>query len=526
MSARSRSSEARNDPLTLVNARIHTMDPTRPRAGSLSIVAGRIAAIDPPTPIGQVVDLGGHTLLPGLIDAHLHCVLGGETLAQLDLSGAHGREDVSEAIAQRAARLAPEEWLIARGWNEDRFREPGLPDATWLRAAGDRPCVAWRMDIHACVVNDALLRVLAARHDLSVDPSGGRIQRDARGRPTGLFQEAAAWQLVMPLQPSPPEATQREGFRAAQRFLAQLGITSVGSMEYAKVAERVVLPERDHLDVRMRITLLDREWPLDLSFARSFANDETCAVIGMKAFVDGTFGSRTARMLEPYADDAGNRGIFVELAERGVLLEWIRHVRTHGLSPSMHAIGDEAVRLALEVVEASDGPNAPPARIEHAQTTAPGDVVRFGRGRERLFVSMQPLHKRFDAHAAATRLTTSRMPAFFPFRSLAHAGARIAFGSDWPVVSPDPIEGMAAAITGLDSAGHACRPEENLGVHETLRAYTSTAAECLGLDAGVLALGRFADFTVVDVDPYSCDWVRRRPQVLRTIMGGRTTFER
>jgi predicted amidohydrolase YtcJ len=505
--------------ITLVRGRIHTMDPARPLADSIACAEGRILSIDPPTPIGRVIDLRGATAVPGLIDAHLHLALGGETLLQLDLSPARSREDFERLVGERAASLAGSSWLVARSWNEDAFEERVTPDRTWLRAAGDRPAVAWRMDHHACVLNDAAIALLGARHDLSIDPPGGRIERDAAGRPTGLFQEAAAWRLVNPLLPSPTVDERREAVRAAQRYLASLGLTSVGSMEYGSVLRDAIEPQRATLPVRMRVTLLDRDWPLDLDYATRFANDDRLAVIGMKAFIDGTLGSRTARMLEPYADDRDNRGLLVELAERGVLLDWIRLVRAAGLSPSMHAIGDEAARIALDAIEQSDEPNAPPARVEHAQTLARSDIARFA-GR---FASMQPLHKAYDARSAATRLGPERMDRFFPFRSLRHAGARIAFGSDWPIVSPDPILGLAAAITGLDVNGQPCRVEENLGVHEALLAYTRDAAACLGIHAGALTPGALADVTVLDANPYACDWVRRRPRVVMTVMGGRIT---
>lgn len=508
--------------LRLTGARIRTLDAARPDARTITLARGVVAGFDDAGDTRSVA-LDGATVIPGLIDAHLHLALGGESLLELDLSGVRSRAEFEAAIARRHRELPPGRWLRARGWNEDAFVADGLPDRAWLTAAGDRPVVAWRMDHHSCVVNDAVLAHLGSALS-TTDPPGGRIDRDAAGSPTGMMREAAAWQLVLPLLPPLTIEDERAAVRAAHRLLARLGLVAVGSMEYRSTLERAILPERDALLVRMAVTLLDRSWPLPeglLDFARAFANDEFLRVVGCKAFVDGTLGSRTARMLEDYADDPGNRGLLVELAEEGHLVAWIRAVRAAGLSPAMHAIGDEAARLALDAIEASDGPGMPIARVEHAQTLDPRDIPRFA-GR---IASMQPLHKAYDARSAATRLGAARMDRFFAFRALVDAGAILAFGSDWPIVSPDPIAGMAAAITGRDLDGRVVRGEENLSPAEALAAYTAGAARCLGLEGhGALRLGGPADLVVLDRDPLATDWDRERPRVLATIVGGRATF--
>lgn len=500
---------------------IRTLDDLRPLAEALTVEGSRIAAMERPTEaVDRAIDLDGATLLPGFIDSHLHLALGGESLLQLDLSSVRSRSAFESAIDDRHRTLAADRWLLARGWNEDDFRRDGPPDRSWLAGAGERPVVCWRMDHHSCVVNDAVLR----RLDLREDPPGGRIDRAADGRPTGLLREAAAWRLVQPLVPPPSNAETRAAVRAAHDLLASLGLVAVGSMEYRSVLEGAILPQRDRLAVRMRVTLLDRTWPLDpslLDFARGCPGDERLAVIGFKTFIDGTLGSRTARMLKDYADDPGNRGLFVELAESGHLVAWARLVRDAGLSPSMHAIGDEAARLALDAMDATDAPGAPEVRIEHAQTLHPRDASRFA-GR---VASMQPLHKAFDARTAESRLGRDRMDRFFPFRRLAEAGATLAFGSDWPIVSADPIAGLAAAITGRDLDDRVVRPEDNLDAAEALRAYTRGAARCLGLaEHGVLRRGAPADFVLLDRDPLTLDWTRTRPRVLATFVGGRATF--
>lgn len=501
--------------LSVVRARIWTGDPGTPRAHSVTIANGRVAYLDArggPT----VLDADGAFVVPGLIDAHLHLALGGETLRQLDLSQVRSRAEFEQAIAERHRSLPSDAWLVARGWNEDAYPDRALPDRSWLAAAGERPVVAWRMDQHSCVVSGAVLR----RIDTRADPPGGRIARGGDGLPTGLLKEAAAWRLVAPIIPSPTAAERRQAVRLAHDHLARLGLVAVGSMEYASVLLDAIAPERPSFKVRMAVTLLDRDWPLDLGVARSFEPDDLLSVVGMKAFVDGTLGSRTAYMLDAYADDPGNRGLLVELAERGLLKEWVHVVRAAGLSPSMHAIGDAAARLALDAVGPAGGSHGPPARIEHAQTVAPEDLPRF-RGH---FASMQPLHKAYDAVSAPARLGDARMSRFFPFRSLARSGARIAFGSDWPIVSADPLLGIRAAVTGLDVNGVPCRTEENLTPEECLVAYTRSAAACLGMrDGGTLRAGARGDLTILDRDPIACDWTVETPRVLATVVGGTVT---
>jgi predicted amidohydrolase YtcJ len=300
-------------------------------------------------------------------------------------------------------------------------------------------------------------------------------------------------------------------------------------MELASDVEHVFEPLRNRLTLRCRITLLDRPSSeaalreMSFDFGRGFPGDAGLIVIGCKTFIDGTMGSRTARMLRDYSDDPGNRGMLVELAAAGALNAWIEVVTSMGLSPSMHAIGDEAVRMALDALDSlparmRDGSRP---RIEHAQQVDAADIPRF-RG---VIASMQPLHKADDGRYLPQRIGLDRVKGSFPFRSLADAGALLAFGSDWPVVSCDPILGMRAAITGLTLDDQSFAPEQNLTVEESLRAYTRNAAYCLGMPAGVLTEGLHGDCVMFDIDPFTADWVHRPPRVCMTIVGGKVVFD-
>ena len=506
------------DSLHVHNARIWTGDPQRPWARTISINAGRISSIDQPASNASAsINAEARTIVPGLIDSHLHLLTAGATLTRLDLSSVRSRTEFERAIAQRHAELPPGQWLIANGWSQENWSGGAAPDKSWLSVAQDRPIVCYRMDMHVALVNDAVLKMC----DLKSDPPGGRIVRDQpTGLPTGLMIEAAAWELVNPLVPKPSLPERQEHLRAAQRHVHALGITTVGSMEYARDVQDLYLPLRDELTLRCRITLLDRDWPMDFSFGRSIANDCHFAIIGYKAFIDGTLGSRTARMLRDYADDPGNRGMLVELARDGRLHDWARAVAANGFSPSMHAIGDEAARLALDVIDGIDSERRP--RIEHAQQLDLADIPRF-RGR---IASMQPLHKADDCRYVQKRLGSERLAGTFAFRTLADAGAILAFGSDWPVVSPDPLLGIRTAVTGLLVDGTRFGEQENLTVEEALRAYTGGAAYALGMDdAGILRPGALGDLVMFDRDPFEADWEQQPPRVAMTIVGGTVVYD-
>lgn len=501
--------------LLLRAARIRP-DWTRPTqtATSLLLEHGCVAAIDPsPEQIGAapVLDLGSSCISPGLIDAHVHMLMGAEFMTRLDLAGVRSRAEFEAAIEAQHESLPEGAWLIASGWSDGNWPGHALPDSSWLRAAGDRPVVAYRMDLHGAVVNEPVLEQ-AARRWAELGKPG-----PLPGVDTGFLVEAALWEGVNPLIPPLDAAARQNALVQAQPKLHAMGLTALGPMEYMRDVLDVIQPMRDdgRLTIRCPITVLDRDWPLDLEPGRSFPGDGMLRIHGYKAFLDGSFGSRTAKMLEPYADDPNNTGQFVELAADGHLEAWISAVLDAGFSPSMHAIGDAAVRLALDVALGSSDPSR--VRIEHAQHVHPDDMARFNS----LFTSMQPLHRADDGRFIEERLGAARLPGAFAFRQLESAGAKLVFGSDWPVVTPDPIAGARAAITGLTLDGTVFRPEENLSVEETFRAYTCEAANALAMEGGgMLQSGGPADLVAFDVDPCDAAWSGAPPRVLMTMVGG------
>lgn len=491
---------------------------------------GRITAIEPGEAgdaTGAILEGGGGTVLPGFVDAHLHLVLAATTLEQVDLARCTGRTDFERRLTARAATLpshGPDAWLLGHGWLETDWGGE-LPDRSWLEACGDRPVVCFKHDHHAVLVNDVVLAMLGDAEP----PPGGTIVTGPDGRPNGLLLESAAWKLVNPIVPKPSIETRRRTTIAASRHLATLGITHVGSMVYAEDVLDVLDPIRDELAVGVAVTMLDRTLPIDEPLARleALERDDRVRLVGCKAFLDGTLGSRTAAMLADYADRPGERGMLVELAERGELLDWIEFVVKRGWRPSMHAIGDAAARLALDACDHAEriareaGVEPPEIRVEHCQTVDPADIPRFSPPNRH--ASMQPTHMLDDGITVEESLGPDRLDAFFPFRAIRNAGGTLSFGSDWPIENPDPIEGIRVAVTGRDRDGRVVPGERTIDVAAAIEAYTTNPRRALGLPSVAVRVGDPADLVILDRDPHTVDWTSERPAVRATVHGGRVT---
>ena len=496
---------------------------------AITIQNGQISAITPeddrPMDEGSI-DAQEAWVHPGFVDAHVHLVMSGLAARSLDLTGVSSRSDFETRIAQQHAELPPEAWLIANGWLESDWDAAAIPDLSWLAAAGERPTVCWKRDQHAVLVNEPVLELVRQKGAV---PPGGEIVTDAQGRQTGLLLESAAWEMVIPLIPTPSIQEQREATLKATRYLASKGVVAVGAMEYAQTTVEILDPIRNELAVAVLVTMLDRTLPLDAALAelQQVHNDDRLAIIGCKAFLDGTFGSRTAAMLQDWSDEPGNTGMLVELAQRGELNAWIQEVIDAGLSPSMHAIGDRAARLALDTADHADhyalehGHMRQLLRIEHCQMVHPDDLPRFA-GR---VASMQPLHVRDDGRAALSRLGAERMEEFFPTRALSESGAILAFGSDWPIAPPDPIEAIRAAIDGCSHDGRNVIPHGTIDPETALAAHTTGARVALGMAPAAIQPGEAADIVLLDTDPLTSNWTDAPPVVLKTISSGRLTYD-
>lgn len=452
----------------------------------------------------EVVRLRG-AAWPGLVDAHIHLEELAERHLTLDLTGARSLEAAVLLVRRWAAPLHKDAWVVGSGWYNDQWPDPAFPSRRQLdQAAGGRPVYLRRKDAHSAWVSSAAMR-LAGIDRNSQDPPGGVIDRDDLGEPSGILRETAR-QLVARLAPSPTEADLDAAMARALAALSRFGLTSLHSMDTARgFGSFQRLHARGKLPVRISYNL-----PLaDLHHAerigvRSGWGDPWVRIWGVKAFLDGSLGSRTAEML----DGSGT----VRLPQED-LLDMVDRCAGAQLNVCLHAIGDGAVRRALDALarHRKAGPSWRP-RIEHAQCVDPKDMPRFAH--IGVIASMQPIHAVADRELADTYWPKVSGHAY-AWGALERAGARLAFGSDAPVETADPLLGIDAATAWRRRAKW--HPDLAVSRASALRAYASSAAYAVGMerDLGALREGMLCDLTVVD-----------NGRVVATVVGGRVSWLR
>jgi predicted amidohydrolase YtcJ len=452
----------------------------------------------------QVVRLRGRAW-PGLIDSHVHLEGLADRHLTLDLTGVTSLDLALSRITSWSEKLPAGGWVTGAGWYNDAWPDPAFPTRTQLeRAAGGRPAYLRRKDGHSAWVSSAALK-LAGIDRTTQDPPGGSIDRDKRGEATGILRETAM-HLVDVLVPHPSEAGLDEAMARALADLSALGLTGVHSMDTARgFGSWQRLRARGQLPVRITYNL-----PFtDLAHAerlgvRSGWGDEWLRIWGVKAFLDGSLGSRTAEMLDGSGTARLTQSDLVDLVQRSARAE---------LNVCLHAIGDGAVRRALDALAPHRAAwSGWRPRIEHAQCVSPRDVKRFAR--IDVIASMQPIHAVEDRELADRhwpRVTAHS----YAWGALQRAGARLAFGSDAPVETADPLAGIEAATVWRRKARW--HPELAVSRAVALRAYTSGAAYAVGMekDLGTLRPGKLCDITVVD-----------EGHVVATIVGGTVSFLR
>ena len=525
--------------------------PTPERVSAMAIAHGEILATgtDPDLlsrykgPVTEVVDLEGAFVMPGFNDAHVHLGEAGRIKLSVDLTGSRSLDDMQARIRAAAAGATPGTWLLGGGWDHTLWASKVLPTRADLDAVtGDHPAIFSRIDGHIAVANSAALAA-ASITAATPSPSGGKIDQDASGQPTGILREDSAMALVRAHVPPPTTAERRRGLELALADASAHGLTSV--QDNSDWDDFLVL---EQLEREGRLPVRVTEWlafsdPLPTLLAHQAAHSQRDRMLhtGMlKGFMDGSLGSRTAAMLAPYADDPGNSGI--PRYQQADLDRMAAQRAAAGFQLGFHAIGDRAVTMALSAFAMAESAtteangtgrpahspdsHASRFRIEHSQVLGPGDFARYKQ--LGVIASMQPNHLLTDMAWAPARLGPEREKYAYAWKSFLDAGVPLAFGTDYPVEPITPFRGLYCAVTRMNEAGtETFHPEEKLTLSQALFAYTqgSAYAEFAEPWKGKLAPGYVADFVVLDRDlTRIAPSATLSTKVARTVLGGKIVY--
>ena len=491
-------------------------------------------------PQTQVIDLGGHFVMPGFNDAHLHLADAGLQKLNVDLTGVRTLDEFRQRVLAKVETAKPGEWILGGGWDETMWAVKALPSRWDLdEVSGGHPVILDRVDGHLAVANTRALR-LASITIASRDPQGGQIDRDANGQPTGILRDTAQG-AVRTVIPQPTHEARRHGIEVALADLAEQGVTS--AQDYSPDWQNFQIYEE--LEKDGKLTTRISEWlPFDDSIEElqkkrdSHPQSDLMLHTGMlKGFMDGSLGGHTAALLEPYADDPNNSGL--PRYETAKLNDMARERVLAGFQLGFHAIGDKGVQMALDAfaeaekvareqkAKAANGGDDYRLRIEHAQVTTPAQIVRFKE--LKVIASMQPSHVLTDMRWAQDRLGPKRAATSYAWAAFLNKGVPLAFGTDYPVEPVTPFRGLYAAVTRKSEDGkQQYFPEQKLTMDQAIAAYTtgSAFAEFEEKEKGKLEPGMLADFIVLDRDVTASSTEKvLATKVLRTVVGGKTVYE-
>lgn len=516
------------------NARVYTLDKANPRAEAIAMRDGRIVAVGSMAELGRLpgiarrIDAQGRAIIPGLIDSHIHFLSYSRSLSKVNLDGVRSKEEALAKVAEKARETEPGRWILGGGWNNNLWSPPEFPTRHDLdRAAPDHPVYLDRKDMHSCWVNSRALQIAGVTRE-TPDPPGAAIGRDAEGEPNGLLFESATAIARRAISDPPEDA--RTAMRGGFFELARIGVVGFHDCEGPDAFSAFQqLDATGDLPVRVVILLayggLDEAIKVGL---RTGFGSDYLRIGPVKIFSDGSLGSLTAEMLEPFEGQPGNYGIGT--IPQDELEDAIRRAAEAGIPSAVHAIGDAANRRVLDAFAKARGSGFELRhRIEHAQLLHPQDIPRFAE--LGVVASMQPIHATSDMHAA-DRLWSARARYSYAWRSLLDTGALVAFGSDAPVETPNPFAGIHAAVTRQDEndmPAEGWYPQERLTVEEAARAYTESAARSAPYLPGVtgtLSPGSAADLLVLDRDIFTVEPSEiKQASPIATIIAGKAVHD-
>ncbi len=520
--------------LLLANARIWTGVASQPWSEVALIQNGRFTFVgqsaDSPSHDGKSVDAEGRLVVPGLIDGHAHLMQTGMAMQGVDLKGVESVEVAARRVGERAADATDGDWVRGSGWDQNLFRNATFPNKHDLDVvAPDHPVALTHTSAHCVWANSAALRAAGVTSSTAT-PEGGRIDVDEDGEPTGILRDTAA-ALIYDAMPAPTQEERIEAMSAAIRHANGLGLTGVHAMDVGRgeLAAMRTLYERGELTLRVRPFLSQarlEHWIEEELHTGD--GDDVLRIGGVKFFADGALGSLTAWMLRPY-ENSTDSGLALQPIHK--LEERVRLSLQNGLAPAIHAIGDRANREVLDMIERSQHiASSLPRRIEHAQLLEPEDSMRFVE--LGVSASMQPIHATQD-YEKVDREWGERGSNAYVFASLLWTGANLAFGSDSPVETMDPIAGIHAAVARRTASGNppdGWYADEAISVEAALTAYTHGCANACdeGDGVGRIAPGYLGDFVVVSHDLFAQSDPMEivNAKVDLTVVGGEVIYER
>jgi predicted amidohydrolase YtcJ len=542
--------ETQQADLIIQHAKIWTGNPKQPQAAALAAAGGRLLYVGDAEgvkqfqgPATRVMNAQGRRIVAGFHDSHVHFLAGGIFLSEVDLKDCANEEEFGKKLREFDQKLPKGRWMLGGNWDHDRAFAGVLPTAAILDkyVSPDRPVFLRRYDGHMALANSLVLKLAHITAETK-DPPGGEVVRLAGAqKPSGILRDNAM-DLVgsRGLIPAPDDQAIAEGVRQALREARSVGVTAVDDMDGSGRATRYklwrlyqALEKQGELTCRIRLFWPLAEWS---DFAQLIGREGRGAGLaqlgGCKGFMDGSLGSSTAKMFQPYQHEQGKTGQWV--TPPSVMQSLSLAADRAGLQVVVHAIGDEANAKLLDIfstVAEKNGPRDRRFRIEHAQHLRREDYPRFKSAE--VIASMQPYHVIDDGRWAEGRIGTERCSSSYAYRSLLEEQTILSFGSDWAVAPLNPLLGIDAAVNRRPLDGKHPQgwfPAQRINVEEAVRAYTKDAAYAMFAekDRGTLEPGKQADLVILDrdiLDPAERDHLKDA-RVLATILAGKVVFER
>lgn len=524
--------------LVLVNGIVWTVNPSQPWAEAVALKGDKILEVSSSREImkmvgekTKVIDLNGDMVLPGFIDSHTHFIHGGFSFLSICLREVKSREEFSGRIKDKVREIEKGEWILKGDWNHQQFKPPELPRKEWIdEVAPHNPVCVNRYDGHMVLANSPALKLAGITKD-TLSPEGGEILKDPEtGEPTGILKDAAM-DLVMRHIPEPSIKEKIKAAEVALKHAAEKGVTSVHDMAYAgnfEVYQELLRLNRLTARLYVYIPITEVELYERLKLKTPFGNN-FLKIGGLKGFVDGSLGSSTALFFEPYADNPETRGLFhSQMFPEGIMERRLMQAEKAGLQVAIHAIGDRANHILLDIFErviAQHGERDRRWRIEHAQHLLPDDIERIAE--LKIIASVQPYHAIDDGQWAEKKIGRKRCQYTYTFKSLLEKGTVLACGSDWTVAPLDPLTGIYAAVTRQTLDGknpEGWFPEQKISLEDAIKGYTLNGAYAEFSEhlKGSVERGKLADLVVISRNIFEIPAEEiQKTEVKMTIFNGR-----